>query len=49
MYRDKNDSSRAFAPLSKADDAIEIDTTFMTIDEVVDRIISIIKSSECVI
>ena len=49
MYRDKNDSSRAFAPLSKADDAIEIDTTFMTIDEVVDRIISIIKSSECVV
>ena len=49
MYRDKNDSSRAFAPLSKADDAIEIDTTFMTIDEVVDKIISIIKSSECVV
>ncbi len=26
-YRDKNDSSRAFAPLSKAHDALEIDTT----------------------
>lgn len=37
-YRDKNDSSRAFAPLSKAKDAIEIDTTSMTIDEVAQKI-----------
>jgi cytidylate kinase len=45
-YRDKNDSTRAFAPLSKADDAIEIDTTLMTIEDVVNKIISIIRSSE---
>ena len=45
-YRDRNDSTRAFAPLAKADDAIEIDTTTMTIEEVVDKIISIIRSSE---
>lgn len=42
-YRDKNDSSREFAPLSKASDAIEIDTTSLSIDEVAQRIISIIK------
>ena len=41
-YRDKNDSSRDFSPLSKADDAVEIDTTYMTIEEVADRIISLV-------
>lgn len=38
IIRDKNDSSRAFAPLVKAPDAIEVDSTSMTIDEVVERI-----------
>ena len=32
--RDYNDSHRAFAPLKKADDAVEIDTTGMSRDEV---------------
>lgn len=41
--RDKNDSSRALAPLKQADDAIKIDTTDMTIDEVVEVILSYIK------
>jgi cytidylate kinase len=39
-YRDKNDSSRAFAPLSKASDAIEIDTTSLSEQEVVDCVLS---------
>lgn len=39
-YRDRNDSTRAFAPLAKAKDAIEIDTTSMTIKEVTDKILS---------
>jgi cytidylate kinase len=39
-YRDKNDSSRAFAPLSRADDAIEIDTTSLNPQEVVNIILS---------
>ncbi|NLV33211.1 MAG: (d)CMP kinase [Clostridiaceae bacterium] len=34
VYRDKQDSGRDFAPLKKADDAIEIDTSEMGIDEV---------------
>jgi len=41
-YRDKNDSSRDFAPLAKAEDAIEIDTTDMTVQQVVEKILSII-------
>ena len=41
--RDENDSKRAFAPLVKTEDSIEIDSTKMTIDEVVDFIYSHIK------
>ncbi len=43
-YRDKNDSERAFAPLSKAQDAIEVDTTNSSIDEVVSKIIFYVES-----
>lgn len=42
-YRDKNDSLRSFAPLRKADDAIEIDTTGLSMDDVADKIRLIIK------
>lgn len=41
-YRDFNDSNRSFAPLKKAEDAIEIDTTSKSIDEVTDEIIALI-------
>ena len=41
--RDYNDSHRATAPLKKADDAIELDTSGMSIDEVVATISNIIK------
>lgn len=44
-FRDKNDSSRAFAPLSKAQDAMEIDTTSLNPQEVADRILSHIKKN----
>lgn len=43
-FRDKNDSSRSFAPLSKAADATEIDTTNMIPQEVADKIITSIKN-----
>ena len=36
--RDYNDSTRALNPLRKADDAVEIDSTDMTVDEVVNYI-----------
>jgi cytidylate kinase len=45
-YRDKNDSTRAFAPLSKASDAIEIDTTEMEPQQVVHNILDRIKNNE---
>jgi len=41
--RDTIDSTREFAPLKKADDAIYIDTTRMTIDEVVEKTLSYIQ------
>lgn len=41
--RDYNDSHREVAPLKRADDAIELETTTMTIEEVVDAVIKIVK------
>ncbi|MDV2683443.1 (d)CMP kinase [Alkalihalophilus sp. As8PL] len=41
--RDELDSTREFAPLKKADDAIEIDSTSLTIAEVVKSIIDLAK------
>lgn len=41
--RDFNDKNRDFAPLVKADDAVLIDTSDMTVDEVVEKILSYIK------
>ena len=38
QMRDYNDSTRALNPLRKADDAVEIDSTAMSIEEVVDYI-----------
>ncbi len=40
--RDYIDSHRDFAPLRKANDAIELDTSNLTIDEVVEKVIEII-------
>jgi cytidylate kinase len=44
--RDTIDSTREVAPLKKADDAIYIDTTDMTIDEVVDCMLTNIKNNK---
>lgn len=41
--RDFNDRNRDFAPLKQADDAIVIDTSDMTIDEVIAKVNSYIK------
>lgn len=41
--RDTIDSTRQYAPLKKADDAIYIDTTDMSIDEVVEKVLKEIK------
>lgn len=44
VKRDNNDSQRALAPLKKADDAIEVDTSNMTIEEQTDYLYQIICS-----
>lgn len=41
--RDQMDSEREIAPLKKADDAIEIDTTNLTVEEVVKHILDIVE------
>lgn len=41
--RDKLDSERAISPLMKADDAIEIDTTSLSIDEVTTAILNLVE------
>ncbi len=41
--RDKLDSERVIAPLKKADDAVEIDTTSLSIEGVVEEIKKIVK------
>ena len=43
--RDYNDSHRALDPLRKADDAIEVDTTHMTIEEVIVALTGIINGN----
>lgn len=43
MERDKNDSTRARSPLKKAEDAIEIDTTGLEIEEVIARIVNLVE------
>lgn len=45
IYRDKNDSSREFAPLVKAKDAIELDTTNLGIKQVADKILNTVKGN----
>ena len=42
--RDRIDSGRAFAPLKPAEDSIEVDTSDMTIEEVVAKITDIINN-----
>ena len=44
--RDKRDSTREIAPLKKADDAILVDSTNLTIEQVVKKVIDIIKEKD---
>jgi len=38
-YRDENDSSRALAPLKPAEDAVQIDSTGLKVDAVIERML----------
>ncbi len=41
--RDHLDSTRAVSPLQRAEDAIELDTTYLTVNEVVETLLRMIK------
>ncbi|MCC3238262.1 (d)CMP kinase, partial [Pediococcus acidilactici] len=43
--RDHKDSTREISPLTKAADAIEVDTTAMSIEEVVQKILDIVHET----
>ena len=44
VFRDENDKNSSVAPLKQAEDAILVDTTYLTIPEVKAKVISIIKT-----
>ena len=44
--RDKRDSTREIAPLKKAEDAIYVDSTNLSIEQVVEKIIEIIEENK---
>jgi cytidylate kinase len=44
--RDHLDSTRTHSPLTRASDALEIDTTELSVDEVVDRVLAAIERAE---
>ena len=44
FLRDKQDSERKIAPLAQADDAILIDSTNFSVDEVVNKILNLVRS-----
>jgi cytidylate kinase len=46
LHRDNIDSTREVSPLAKAADAIEIDTTNLTIEDQVNKILSAVRNAE---
>jgi cytidylate kinase len=43
MRRDRLDSTRTASPLAKADDADELDATYLTLDEVIGRVAALVR------
>ncbi len=46
LQRDAQDQQRAIAPLRKADDAVELDTTSLSIDEQVQRVYELVRERQ---
>jgi len=42
--RDAKDSSRATSPLAQAEDAVVLDTTHLTLDEVIDQVCALVDA-----
>jgi CMP/dCMP kinase len=45
IWRDKNDSERAIAPLKKAEDAVVIDTSNLSVEQQVEKILQVIENN----
>ncbi|MFG3260169.1 (d)CMP kinase [Streptomyces sp. NPDC048172] len=43
--RDKADSSRKASPLKKADDAVEVDTTELTLEQVIECVVTLVEQA----
>lgn len=48
IERDERDMSREVSPLRQAEDAVMVDSSDMTVDEVVDAIIGLVKKAGCI-
>ena len=44
LHRDRIDSTRATAPLVRADGAVELDTTAYTLDEVISQVLALVDA-----
>ena len=44
--RDEKDSTRSYSPLQKADEALEIDTSMLTIDQQVEKILNLVRENK---
>ncbi|MBC7258927.1 MAG: (d)CMP kinase [Chloroflexi bacterium] len=45
--RDRYDSERAVAPLTKADDAVYLDTTELSVEGVLERVLDLVENWDC--
>jgi len=46
LDRDKADAERSVGPLKKADDAVEVDTTNLGPDQVVEFVLNLVRAAE---
>ena len=46
IERDHRDMTREISPLKQADDAVLVDSSYMTIDEVVQTVVDLIKKTQ---
>ncbi|MDK1475650.1 (d)CMP kinase [Streptomyces sp. 549] len=46
LRRDRADSSRKTSPLAKADDAVEVDTTELTLEQVIECVVTLIEDRQ---
>jgi cytidylate kinase len=45
--RDEIDSGRSLAPLRPAEDAVVVDTTFLSVEEVLERVLALVNGRNC--